>query len=106
MQSSFNWYIAGDVTGQSSAYLDPSLDPRSLQGGYALFDASIGIEPESGKWRINAWGKNLGDKRYFTTAAAQTQGAQISGGGTTPANGFIGWLAQPRTVGVEVNYWF
>jgi iron complex outermembrane receptor protein len=105
-QSQYNWFVAGDLSGQSSTYLDSSLDPRSLQKGYALLNASIGIEPDSGTWKVSLWGKNLTNKRYFTTMAPQTQAAQISGGGTAPANGFIGWLAQPRTFGAEANYRF
>jgi iron complex outermembrane receptor protein len=106
MQSQYSWYVSADLSGQSSSYLDPSLDPRALQKGYALFDASIGFEPNAGNWKIDFWGKNLANKRYFTTMAPQTQAAQVSGGGTAPANGFIGWLAQPRTFGVEASYKF
>lgn len=104
--SQYSWFVAAELSGQSSAYLDSSLDPRSLQKGYALLSASLGIEPNSGTWKVSLWGKNLTNKRYFTTMAAQTQAAQISGGGTAPANGFIGWLAQPRTFGAEASYRF
>jgi len=105
-QSHFNWFVSGNLQGVSSEYLDASLDPRSFQSGHVLFGATLGIEPEDDRWQLNIWGKNLTNERYFSTEAAQTQGAQISAGGTAAANGFIGWLAQPRTFGVEGSYRF
>jgi len=104
--SNWNWFVSGTLSGQSSEYMDATLDPRSFQSAYMLFDASAGVEDSDGRWRIDLWGKNLGNERYFTTEAAQTQGAQINGGGTAAANGFIGWLAVPRTFGVEGSYRF
>jgi iron complex outermembrane receptor protein len=100
----FSWFARAGVSYQSSQYMDASLDPRAFQDGYALYDASLGLSPDGGKWRLSVWAKNLGDKRYYVTEAAQTQGANISGGGTAAANGFVGWLGSPRTYGVEANY--
>lgn len=98
------WFVAADMSYQSSQYMDASLDPRSFQGGYALYDASFGLSSEGDKWRLSIWAKNLADKRYYVTEAAQTQGANISAGGTGAANGFVGWLGNPRTFGVELDY--
>jgi outer membrane receptor protein involved in Fe transport len=84
--------------------MDSSLDPRSFQSGYALYDASFGLMPMGDRWRISVWGKNLSDHRYFVAEAAQTQGANIGAGGTAAANGFIGWLGTPRTFGIEASY--
>lgn len=98
------WFAAASVSYQSSQYMDSSLDPRSLQDGYALYDASLGLSAADGRWRLSAWGKNLSDKRYFVTEAPQTQAANISAGGTAAANGFIGWLGVPRTYGVDLSY--
>lgn len=106
MKSPFSWYLQGDVSAMSGQFEDPSLDPRAWQAGYALFDASVGIEPDSGRWRLDLWGKNLTDKHYFSTEAAQTQAANVSGGGTAAANGFIGWPGIPRTFGIEGSYRF
>jgi iron complex outermembrane receptor protein len=98
------WYLAASMSYQSSQYMDPSLDPRSYQSGYALYDASLGLSPEQGNWRISVWAKNLSDHRYFVTEAPQTQAANVSGGGTAAINGYIGWLGIPRTYGVELGY--
>ncbi len=98
----WRWFAAASMNYQSSQYLEPSLDPRAHQSGYSLYDGSLGVTTESGDWRVSLWGKNLGNREYFITEAPQTQAANVSGGGTRPANGFIGWLGLPRTYGVEV----
>jgi iron complex outermembrane receptor protein len=106
LHSSFNWFVAGNVNVTSSEYWDPGKDPRSLQGSYALFDARVGIEAESGTWLVSLWGKNLMDQKYLTGAAAQTQGGSVSAGGTKAVDGFVGWYGLPRTVGAEASYRF
>jgi iron complex outermembrane receptor protein len=105
-QTSYNWFVSASIAARSSTYLDPTLDPRSFEGGYALLSANWGFEPDSGNWMIQFWGKNLTDQRYYSTEAGQTQGTYISGGGTAAANGFIGWLGEPRTFGVDATYRF
>jgi iron complex outermembrane receptor protein len=102
--TNMSWFVQADGSYQSSQYMDPSLDPRSLQSGYVLYDASAGISGQNGKWRLSIWGKNLSDHYYFLAEAPQTQAANVSAGGTKAANGFIGWLGQPRSVGVELDY--
>jgi len=104
-QSSVNWFAQANVNGVSGQYLDALLDPRAWQESYALFNASIGVEPDSGKWRLSVWGKNIGDKKYFVAAAAQTQAANVSAGGTKAINGYVGWPGIPRTFGIEASYW-
>ncbi|MBS0473239.1 MAG: TonB-dependent receptor [Proteobacteria bacterium] len=101
-----NWWVSANVTGVSSKYLDASLDPRSLQSGYELFNATIGVESLENGLKVDLWGRNLTNQHYFTAAASQTQGAQVSAGGTAAINGFIGWQGQPRTFGVEAKYQF
>ncbi|MGZ3402201.1 MAG: TonB-dependent receptor [Phenylobacterium sp.] len=98
------WFVQADMSYQSSQYMDSSLDPRSFLSAYAIYDGSFGISGKDGKWRASVWGKNLTDKFYFVAEAAQTQGANISAGGTAAANGFIGWMGRPRSYGVELDY--
>jgi iron complex outermembrane receptor protein len=104
-ESSVNWFAQFNVSGVSGQYLDALLDPRSWQESYALFNASVGLEPDSGKWRLSLWAKNIGDKKYFVAAAAQTQAANVSAGGTKAINGYVGWPGMPRTFGIQASYW-
>lgn len=104
--TNMRWFVQAAASYRSSSYMDSSLDPRSFQAGYTLFDASAGLSGPDDKWRLSIWGKNLSDERYFTTEAAQTQAANVSAGGTKAANGFIGWLGRPRTYGLELSYRF
>lgn len=99
----FKWFVAANVSAQTSVYLDPSLDPRSRQAGYALWGGLLGIEAQDDHWRVQLWGRNLTDRRYFLAAAPQTQAAFVSAGGTKAANGFIAWPGQPRTFGLEAT---
>jgi iron complex outermembrane receptor protein len=98
------WFVQADVSYQSSQYMDSSLDPRSFMAAYSIYDGSFGISGKDGKWRASVWGKNLTDKFYFVAEAAQTQGGNVSAGGTAAANGFIGWMGRPRSYGVELDY--
>jgi iron complex outermembrane receptor protein len=54
--------IAYSYRGEAFTALD--LDPRSVQEGYGLLDAQLGIRAEDDRFRIWVWGKNLTDKRF------------------------------------------
>ncbi|WP_374571994.1 TonB-dependent receptor [Phenylobacterium sp.] len=104
--SGYNWFVSGGASYTGGQYLDATLDPRSWQGAYALYDASFGFEADDGAWRLSVWGKNLGNKAYFVNETAQLSGAYISAGGTAAANGYVGWYGAPRTFGVELSHKF
>lgn len=57
-----NIYLASGLSGRGSIYLDDSHDERS--GKYNLLDARIGYKEKS--FRIELWGRNLGNERYET----------------------------------------
>ena len=103
---SFNWFVGGDLSYEGSQYMDASLDPRSFQRGYTLLSAQLGIESAAGTWRVSLWGRNLTNKAYFATEAAEPLGALIGAGGTASANGFFGWYGNPRTFGIDASYHF
>ena len=105
MDSHFMWFLQGAVHFTSGQYLDASLDPRSYQPAYTLFDANLGVEPEAGNWRVQVYGRNLTNVAYFTSAAALGGGGLYNINGQSP-NGFMGWYGPPRTVGVEASYKF
>ena len=113
MDSHFQWFVSGTAHYTSSQYMDPSLDPRSRQDGYTLFDANLGFEPDSGNWKIQLYGRNLANKVYYTYEAPQPLGALVDvvnnptpGKGSVGANGFVGNYGTPRTFGVEASYKF
>ena len=54
------WFARIDVTGRDAFYFDVSHNQRSES--YMLVNARFGYESES--WRVEAWGRNLGDKYY------------------------------------------
>jgi outer membrane receptor protein involved in Fe transport len=100
--------VSGSWSYTSGQWLDATLDPRSYQPAYSLFDATLGFEPEGGSWKIDIFGKNLTNEAYFTSAT--TTGAaglynKTALGGFTP-NGMMGFWGTPRTFGVEGSYKF
>jgi iron complex outermembrane recepter protein len=108
LSSHFMWYVSGSWSYTSGQWLDGTLDPRSYQPAYSLFDASLGFEPEGGNWKIDIFGKNLANQAYFNSAT--TTGAaglynKAALGGFTP-NGMMGFWGTPRTFGVEGSYKF
>lgn len=68
-------------------------DNRLKQKGYHVINASITWTPGKGGFSLQAYGRNLGGKYYFTSGA--------NGGGN---DGYI--PAAPRTYGVKARYQF
>lgn len=102
---SLYWFVGGTVAYTSSQYLDPTLDPRSYQPSVTTLDARLGVQGSSG-WRIMLYGRNLTDEVYYNSTTTLPQAANISGGGTNPARGYVGWYAPPRTYGIEASIKF
>ncbi|MCF6193480.1 MAG: hypothetical protein L3J46_04010, partial [Kangiellaceae bacterium] len=50
-----------DVNYQSEVFRAEDFDPISLESANTIFNASLILEPTSGKWSISLLGKNLGD---------------------------------------------
>ncbi|HVT26133.1 MAG TPA: TonB-dependent receptor [Rhizomicrobium sp.] len=101
-----DWFIAGDISYIGSQYLDATLDPRSFQDSYTLLGARIGVEAESGLWRVSIWGRNLSDQTYYVYTVPEPLGAFASGGSNVGAGGFAGWYGAPRTFGIEGTFRF
>lgn len=62
-------------------------------GNYALIDAQLGIEDSDGRWRAFIWGKNIGNKYYWTNVVS----------GYDTVSRFSG---RPATYGVTLSYKF
>lgn len=73
-------------------FYDPSDIAIASQQPYGLLNANVSIGPERGI-RVEAFVKNLTDKKYFVL---------IAGNGLVPA----GLSGDPRTYGVRVGFEF
>jgi outer membrane receptor protein involved in Fe transport len=100
------WFLGGDISYTGRKYLEPTLDPRSIQPSVTIYGLRAGVTGDNGRWRVSAYGKNLGDRSYFVQKTLQPLNAFISAGGTAQATGFVGWYAPPRTYGVEATVRF
>ena len=81
-----------DYALRGKVFFDPSNVAIASQGPVGLFNANISVGPERGV-RIEAFVKNLTDKKYFVL---------IAGNGLVPA----GLSADPRTYGVRIGFEF
>lgn len=62
-------------------------------GNYALIDAQLGVEDADGRWRAFIWGKNIGNKYYWSNVVS----------GYDTVSRFAG---RPATYGVTLSYKF
>jgi iron complex outermembrane receptor protein len=111
--SHIQWYVSGNVHYTGGQFMDASLDPRSWQAGYTLLDANLGIESDSGNWKVQLFGRNLANKMYYVSMGPQVGGGLVDvvrpaglGAASTGVNGFVGFYGQPRTFGIEGSYKF
>jgi iron complex outermembrane receptor protein len=78
---------------QSKQFFSVDNDPLLTQGGYTLLNARISYATLEDRLVISAWGRNIGNKNYLTSAYDLS------------AYGFDQYLVgDPRTFGVTVRY--
>ncbi len=89
-------FVRGEMTYTSEFKLNNTLDPRpfATQDSFALFNASVGLGRQDGRWGLQLWGRNLGDENY------------VKGG--FPSVGLLGasynvYPGDPRTYGVTLR---
>ena len=68
------------------------IDNRDVQGPLDLINARVGVEGES--WGLYLWGKNLTDEKYYADYNPREFSGHLLGLD-------LGFLAQPRTYGIE-----
>lgn len=83
-------FVRGEYYHQSRTYYDPSNAPITAQGAYGLINASVGWNSPDRTWSVQVVGKNLAQKEYLITIAAN---------GATPS----GLAGAPRTVVLQVS---
>ncbi len=99
-QINYQWNIGGNLVGDfliATSYKDDvSYDvvrqpTATLEDGYWLTNARIGISGADGKWSTYLWGKNIGDEEFRT---------QVS----TTSVGFAETWSTPATYGIGVQF--
>jgi iron complex outermembrane receptor protein len=107
--TSYGWYLRGEFQFVSSQNVgaETNQNPQSIQDGYELFNARLGITGNDEEWEVAVYGKNLGDKGYCQTVFNQPIGITL--GLVDPAT--LGGmqrcvLGTPRTYGLEGVYRF
>ena len=83
-------FLRGEYYHQTRAHYDPSNAPIMSQKPYGLVNASVGWNSDDRKWGVQLIAKNLVDKQYLVTIAAN---------GLVPA----GLAGAPRTMALQVT---
>lgn len=67
--------LFGQVSTNAQTKVNFSLeqDPDTVQGGYAIFDASIGFRQVDGRYSATLFVRNLGDRHYLTSVSRAGQ---------------------------------
>ncbi len=94
--------LTGNVRYSDDYFLNPLVNPNSMQDSFATYDAALRFGPESRAWELALVGKNLSNK-YVVSGSYD---APNSGAGTgTPAGVHadqIGFISTPRTVALQM----
>jgi iron complex outermembrane receptor protein len=59
-----NGYLQGSYRWQSKSYLSDDGDPAGHQDAYSIFDLSLGIISNDGRWNARLYAKNIFDQQY------------------------------------------
>ena len=100
------WFARGEwtYTGEQNVGASSNNNPQSVQEGYSLFNAGLGLSADTQTWSVEIFGRNLSDEGYCSVIFDQTVGDVL--GAVDPANG-VGVqrcvLGAPRTFGVQVR---
>lgn len=91
-------YVRTDINWQGKANTNTaSLDPRNMQGAYALVNARLGVRFDNGL-DLSLWATNLTDKTVVN------QSGVLSFFGTT--SGYQNYLGAPRQYGLTARFGF
>lgn len=83
--------LGGSYNWRDEVFDDPDNNPFEERPARTLVDAYLAYEAEDGRWRLEAWSRNLTDELYRTHNA--------NFGGAT----FVSW-GDPRTYGLTFTY--
>jgi len=106
LETSVNYSYRADTFSFSTS--EPDRDDPSFNEGYGLVNANITFEPDSGRWSLSLYGRNLSDKEYtFGNYGISGYGAtSFAGAGPYNVNPRVQFYGQPRTYGATFRYNF
>jgi outer membrane receptor protein involved in Fe transport len=99
-----------DARWQSETNTGSNLDPRKIQGDYAVVGLKLGVYSEGEKVGLEFFARNLFDERYINASfdstlqgsaacSASTPGCTVPGGSST-IDAFVG---EPRMIGATLR---
>jgi iron complex outermembrane receptor protein len=56
------WFVRGEALGRGESYLTLDNQKDGRVSPYELYNLQAGLEATDGRWRLTAWGRNIGDK--------------------------------------------
>lgn len=62
-------FVRGEAQYRSSVYFSFARDPLTRQGGYTLFNATVGLRTADDRFSVSVYGKNLSNQDYALTIA-------------------------------------
>lgn len=86
----FEWQHTGDQ------FFSVFNRPTIAQDSFDVFNASVGISSDDGRWSVRGWARNLFDEEYFSNL--------FESGVSTTAAVPQGFVAPPRTYGVTLGF--
>ncbi|WP_371395890.1 TonB-dependent receptor [Fretibacter rubidus] len=99
------YFLRGEVqhTGTQNIGANTNQNPQTVQEGYSLLNARVGLRADDDQWELNLWGKNLSDKGYCLTIFDQPFAPQLNGVRNlqNPQRCSVG---APLTYGVELKF--
>ncbi|MCC2601293.1 TonB-dependent receptor [Sphingopyxis yananensis] len=78
VSNSADLLLAADYSWRSDEQFSSNGDPLTIQPAYGIFNGSIGLGLDKGKWEVRAYVRNLFDKKYVNLISANA--ADTSGG--------------------------
>jgi iron complex outermembrane receptor protein len=88
-----DWFVGGNASYRSGSFSQLGDYPLLALNGYALVDLRAGLESADQRWRFSVWGRNVGNRYYWTAASYSSDViTRIAG--------------MPATYGIQFSYRF
>lgn len=93
-----DWELVANLSAnfKDEMYLNPDLDPVSLQDSYVKVDARLGLNSADGVWEFLLYGRNLTDETTYTYQFGAPFATGI----------YSGFIEEPRVLGLQGKFNF